>query len=534
MKTLLIILFSALLSMPNAYGEIAGVVLLAKGNAFATNEQGVKRALKRRSKILEGDILTTTQNSKLQIRFIDKALMTLKAGSRLNVSAYQIAKTEDDTEKVVMDLITGGFRTITGSIGKGEKSAYTVNTPAASIGIRGTNYEIAQEKNGEFVIAVWDGGITVTNDQGSIKVGSDSEFNFVRVKPDEEPEGLDEQPKALTDTSSTSTDTQQDTDEQAEENSSNETTDENSESEDEETASVSEEAVETMDAGTASEGSAQESQLEKEMEKAEETAVSLSEESFPALTEVISPDDRFENIEYTYLLKRPRAGLLVNTGISPATAIENALIIQDSTDINTLKVNLPGSGTGSYNLDSFPLNKNHSDNSQLTNEVQNSQNVSWGKWDGIVALTDNTATTTNPTKSFYWLSAEAANLSSLRGSVSFSGSEGIGDINDSNINDISGKFDVNFANGAIENGSLNVSNTEQSWNVNFNGSVTGVNAIMDTISGDVSGINACSACVSGDIQGVFARPGNHFVGGFALESSNSDTTNGLFSLKQDP
>ena len=181
MKTLLIILLSALIAQPNAYAEIAGVVLLAKGKTFATNEKGIERPLKRRSRILEGDILSTAQNAKLQIRFVDKALLTLKANSKLNVSAYQIAKNENENEEVVMNLITGGFRTITGSIGKGEKSAYTVNTPAASIGIRGTNYEIAQEKSGEFVIAVWDGGITVTNDQGSIDVGSNSEFDFVRV-----------------------------------------------------------------------------------------------------------------------------------------------------------------------------------------------------------------------------------------------------------------------------------------------------------------------------------------------------------------
>ncbi len=534
MKTLLILLFSVFMALSNAYAEVAGVVLLAKGNALATNEKGIERPLKRRSKILEGDILSTAKNAKLQIRFVDKALLTLKENSKLNVSAYQIANNKNDSEEVVMHLITGGFRTITGSIGKGDKSAYTVNTPAASIGIRGTNYEIAQEKSGEFVIAVWDGGITVTNEQGSMNIGSNSDFDYVRVKPNEEPEGLEEQPDALTDTAPTATtETQKESDDDSENTANTEASDKDEE-EVAEIPSTSEEATETVDAGAASEDSAQESELSQEVEEAEETAASVSEEPFPELVEVTSPDNRFEDIEYTFLLKRPRAGLLINTDSSASTAIENALIVQDSTDEDILKVNLSGSQSGAYNLDSFPLALNDANNSQVNTEVEGSQYVSWGKWNGTVALTDNTITTTNPNKNFYWLSAEAANLSSLRGEVSFSGSEGIGDINGDTISSLSGKFDVNFANGAIENGNLNFANTDQTWDVNFAGSVTGVNATMSNLQGNVAGTGACIDCISGDVQGIFARPGDQFIGGFALDSSNSSSANGLFYLKQNP
>ena len=548
MKTLLIFLFSILVALPNAYGEIAGVVLLAKGSTFATNEKGVHRPLKRRSRILEGDILSTARNGKLQIRFVDKALLTLKANSKLDVSAYQLAKSENESEEVVMNLITGGFRTITGSIGKGEKSAYTVNTPAASIGIRGTNYEIAQEQDGEFVIAVWEGGITVTNEQGSMDVGTGSDFDFVRVKTDEEPEGLDEQPDALTETSAPATD---DSDSKTEENkesedgaakeSDSEEANTNTETDSEENSEIaeiptaSEEATESVDAAAASEGSAQESELEQEVAKAEETAASLSEEPFPELVTVTSVDTRFNDTEYTYLLKRPRAGLLINVESTQAGTIENALIVQDDTNASANPVvSLPGSNIGTeLNLDSFPLSLTSASNSQYDDAVEASEYVSWGKWDGDVDISSgpNDSNPTTTAKEFYWLSAEAANLSSLRGEVSFSGSEGIGDIDGTAIDTLTGSFDVNFANGAIENGNLDFANANQSWNVNFDGSVTGVNATMDNLKGDILGTNACLDCVSGDIQGIFARPGDHFVGGFTLESTSSNAANGLFSLK---
>lgn len=540
MKTLLIILFSTLFLLPNAYAEIAGVVLLAKGKTFATNMNGEQRTLKRRSRILEGDTLSTAANGKLQVRFVDKALLTLKANSKLDIRAYQLAKSDNQSEEVLMNLITGGFRTITGSIGKGEKSAYTVNTPAASIGIRGTNYEIAQESSGEFVIAVWDGGITVSNEQGSINVGSNSDFNFVRVKPDEEPEGLDEQPGALTDTNPTTSETQQEDKESSKEDGtgSEESSEENTETkEDEEpddlasAATENDEAGETPDAAAASEGSAQESELEEEVAKAEETAASKTEEPFPEIEQVASPDVRFEDIEYSYLLQRPRAGLLVNTD---GPTIDNVLIVQDETNPNALKVNLPGSQSGANNLDSFPLDMNHVNNSQVQTNVNGSEYVSWGKWNGTISLTDKLGGITTPDKNFYWLSAEAANLSSLRGEVKYAGSEGIGDINGTDIDNLSANFEVNFANGAIENGNLNFDNAAEAWNVNFNGSVTGVNATMDITGSNITGGSACADCVSGDIQGIFARPGDHFVGGFNLDSTSSSSANGLFSIKESP
>lgn len=540
MKTLLILFFSTLFILPNAYAKIAGVVLLSKGSTFATNMKGEQRSLKRRSRILEGDTLTTAADGKLQVRFVDKALLTLKANSKLDISAYQLAKADNESEEVLMNLITGGFRTITGSIGKGEKSAYTVNTPAASIGIRGTNYEIAQEPSGEFVIAVWDGGITVSNDQGSINVGSNSDFNFVRVKPDEEPEGLDEQPDALTDTTPTTSDTQQEDEEksQGDDSSTEEGSEENTEAkEDEEpddlanATAENDETGETPDAAAASEGSAQESELEEEVAKAEETATSKTEEPFPEIEQVQSPDVRFEDIEYSYLLQRPRAGLLVNTD---GPTIDNVLIVQDDSNPNALKVNLPGSQSGANNLDSFPLDMNHANNSQVQTNVNGSEYVSWGKWNGTISLTDKLGGTTTPDKNFYWLSAEAANLSSLRGEVKYAGSEGIGDINGTDIDNLSANFEVNFANGAIENGNLNFDNASEAWNVDFNGSVTGVNATMGITGSSITGSNGCTECVSGDIQGIFARPGDHFVGGFNLDSTSSSSANGLFSIKESP
>jgi len=168
---------------------LAANVILSKGSVTATGKDGGLRTLKRRSKVFSGDVIKTGANGSVQLRFIDKALMTIKASSEMNISSYVLGSS-GVKEQALMRLVKGGFRTITGAIGKGVKSAYQVYTPAASVGIRGTNYEVQQEAGGSFVMAVYNGGITVANDAGSIDLGLGSGFNFTRVSAGEAPKGL--------------------------------------------------------------------------------------------------------------------------------------------------------------------------------------------------------------------------------------------------------------------------------------------------------------------------------------------------------
>ena len=184
--------------MPVNAASMAAQVILSKGIATATTPEGEVRALKRRSKVFSGDIIKTGPKGSLQLRFVDKALMTIKASTEMDIANYLMKKDGvDDKEEVLMKLVKGGFRTITGSIGKGDKSAYKVDTPAASIGIRGTNYEVQQESGGTFVMAVYSGGISVANDAGTMELGLGSDFNFTRVSSDKPPQGLLAAPESL-------------------------------------------------------------------------------------------------------------------------------------------------------------------------------------------------------------------------------------------------------------------------------------------------------------------------------------------------
>ena len=197
-NTLLAMLICCLFGLltPAMAAELVGKVIVASGQVQAQDAEGTLRKLKRRSPVYEGDTLLTGANSRAQIRFKDGALIALRADSQFELSSYQFNSAQGGEDKAVMKLVSGGFRTITGQIGKADKEDYQVSTPVASIGIRGTNYEAVLVDSSVYA-GVWQGGVTVENDQGSLNLGADSDFSFVQVDPGQPPKGLLAPPTAL-------------------------------------------------------------------------------------------------------------------------------------------------------------------------------------------------------------------------------------------------------------------------------------------------------------------------------------------------
>ncbi len=173
-----IMVVATMITMPNAYAQNqAAIVIVATGEVFAVDAQQSKRELQRRSKIFEGDTLVTGNNGRAQVRFIDGAVISLRPDTEINIQKYRYGEAKAD-EGSLMTLLKGGFRTITGAIGK-EK--YKLITSMATIGIRGTHYE-AVINNNQLYVALWDGGVSVSNNAGHIDLGLGADYNFGMVQ----------------------------------------------------------------------------------------------------------------------------------------------------------------------------------------------------------------------------------------------------------------------------------------------------------------------------------------------------------------
>lgn len=146
-------------NVANAPGDVpvVGRVVWVKGDFKASLKQGAElqkaRALSQASSIYLHDTLTTGPDSQAQIVFTDDTLMTFKPQSEFYINTYQFTpdKKEKSVGRYIMNLVKGGFRTITGLIAKSNPSDYQVNTPVATIGVRGTDYTVIIRESGVYI-----------------------------------------------------------------------------------------------------------------------------------------------------------------------------------------------------------------------------------------------------------------------------------------------------------------------------------------------------------------------------------------------
>lgn len=160
----------------------AATITHLSGPLVCHSSSGVTRSLSAGSKIESGETVETARRTYARLKFTDGSDVTMKPGTRLKVEnyAYHTDKPREDTGS--FNLLKGGLRTVTGQIGKrGVQDSYRMKTPTATIGIRGTIYDVqfcqGDSEDGApddacgsmplgLYLAVANGIVVITNNEG--------------------------------------------------------------------------------------------------------------------------------------------------------------------------------------------------------------------------------------------------------------------------------------------------------------------------------------------------------------------------------
>ena len=131
-----------LLGGVSAYAaETAGTIRYMSGTLVAQRTDGTVRVLTSKSSVQPGDLLVTGRRSYAQVVMRDGTKMTMRPDSNLKIEAYEFQQSAPKADNAIFRLLKGGFRTVTGLIGKrGNKDAYKLRASGATIGIRGTDF----------------------------------------------------------------------------------------------------------------------------------------------------------------------------------------------------------------------------------------------------------------------------------------------------------------------------------------------------------------------------------------------------------
>ncbi len=116
--------------------DIIGEITILHGKALAEGPDGV-RPLSVGSPVHTGEMITTGSGGALEIKFIDGALLSQGPDATVALDEY-VFDPEADTGEMTLNLVQGTFRSVTGQIVDMNPEGFQIDTPMATIGIRGT------------------------------------------------------------------------------------------------------------------------------------------------------------------------------------------------------------------------------------------------------------------------------------------------------------------------------------------------------------------------------------------------------------
>jgi len=202
--------------------EHAGSVALAQGNVTDQATDGSSRQIKDGDAVYPGDSFTLGDDSYLDLDLEDGGRILLRPDTSFQIQEYHfdpdahpaageqplLATSQQQPENAFFKLVKGGLRAVDGLIGQSHPQNYAINTPVATIGVRGTAFDVrycgddckdeadatGAPKNGLYT-AVSDGSIAVKNDGGET-VTKAGEYSFVQTRK-AVAQRIDHAPRAL-------------------------------------------------------------------------------------------------------------------------------------------------------------------------------------------------------------------------------------------------------------------------------------------------------------------------------------------------
>ncbi len=147
----------------------AAKILFVRGGVVAVDDQGNSRQLQRGAHVRSGDLLIT-HDGIAQLRFVDGAIMSLQPATEFRIDDYRFAGRQDGSERGFFSFLKGGMRVLTGLIGHRHRDSFRIQTPVATIGIRGTGFTMRMLDR--LRVTVTSGSVALFNDAGALVLDS--------------------------------------------------------------------------------------------------------------------------------------------------------------------------------------------------------------------------------------------------------------------------------------------------------------------------------------------------------------------------
>lgn len=187
-----LLLILSLGAVCGAQAQQAGVVTHLSGILSVKRADTAPKVLSVKSEVKEGDVLSTEDDTYARVKFADNSEVVLRPNTQMKIESYAFNQQKPESDNVLLSMVKGGFRAVTGLIGKRNHDKVNFNTATATIGIRGTHFGALMCQNdcgrvpttsgnpppNGLHLDVADGAILVRNGAGQIQLNA-GQFGFV-------------------------------------------------------------------------------------------------------------------------------------------------------------------------------------------------------------------------------------------------------------------------------------------------------------------------------------------------------------------
>lgn len=149
----------------------AGTVQTQTGSSTVLRD-GATLPLLQGQSVEAGDTVETGADGRLALTMSSGETLELKPATRFQIERYMAPRSLSEPGSGVSfySLLRGGLRAVTRSLGQRDLDSYRMNTPVATLGIRGTIYELVMVEDGGLYAYVEEGLISLANAAGALEV----------------------------------------------------------------------------------------------------------------------------------------------------------------------------------------------------------------------------------------------------------------------------------------------------------------------------------------------------------------------------
>ncbi|PHV09865.1 FecR family protein [Chitinimonas sp. BJB300] len=149
----------------------AANVTAARGQITVTGRDGSSKPLDSGARVEAGSKIVTGSNGFAILRFDDGQVIALEKNTDFTIDQFRFNRAQPEEGNAFFSMLRGSLRAVTGLIGQQNKAAFRLNTPTATIGIRGSDWMAALQGNNLYT-GVNSGGIVVNNSANQLLVNA--------------------------------------------------------------------------------------------------------------------------------------------------------------------------------------------------------------------------------------------------------------------------------------------------------------------------------------------------------------------------